>query len=210
MTLQKLQQIFTTASDETLFTFFNIFACSGPKFGVITEDEQNMFITQIYSEVGTSLVGVRENLNYSCDALKATFSYYGDRPSEADADGRCGDHAANQVQIGNKAYADRLGNGSVESGDGYTFRGGSYIQTTGRYNYQVLCDGIKDITGAVMQAEELANNITYTSPSLLAALAFWNENCLDCETFDCTTDKINYYTDSRAQRQKDYEWISSL
>jgi putative chitinase len=47
-------------------------------------------------------------------------------------------YVRNEMALGNKVYAGRIGNGSEQSGDGYRFRGGGLIQITGRLNYSVL------------------------------------------------------------------------
>jgi predicted chitinase len=44
--------------------------------------------------------------------------------------------ARNQEKLANRVYANRMGNGSTASGDGFRFRGRGYLQLTGRDNYR--------------------------------------------------------------------------
>jgi putative chitinase len=44
-------------------------------------------------------------------------------------------YARNPRRLANHTYADRMGNGSAGTGDGYRFRGRGWIQLTGRSNY---------------------------------------------------------------------------
>jgi putative chitinase len=47
-------------------------------------------------------------------------------------------YAHNPEKIANRAYCDRMGNGSEESGDGWMFHGRGLIQLTGRSLYEAF------------------------------------------------------------------------
>lgn len=209
--LRKLGQIFTTASVPALDDFYSFFDAFARKFRIDAEVNENFFLAQVLAEIGTNLGSVRENLNYSCSALKSTFGYYKRNPGEANADGRCENHSAKQINIGNKAYANRIGNGSVSSGDGYLFRGGGFFQLTGRGNYQAVVDGIEKYAEYEMSAEEYVAMITEVGAGLLGAMSFWEMNKMyNCTNIDCTTKIINRHTDSYAKRKAFYLEIAAI
>jgi len=101
------------------------------KFGI---NNQAAFLAQVIHESGGLRV-FSENLNYSVTALPQVFSPTRFPPAVAAHYGRSADHPADQVGIANIAYANRMGNGPAESGDGWRFRGRGPIQLTGRDNY---------------------------------------------------------------------------
>ena len=71
----------------------------------------------------------RENLNYDAPGLLNIFRRcYKNRPDLVKA------HARHPVSIGNYVYANRNGNGPIESGDGYKYRGIFGLQLTGKRN----------------------------------------------------------------------------
>ena len=72
---------------------------------------------------------VKENLNYSAKGLMGTFKKY--FPDEATAK----QYERNPQKIANRVYANRMGNGPEESGDGWRYRGRGLIQLTGHDNY---------------------------------------------------------------------------
>ena len=208
--IDKITQIFT-ASPEVMIEFNDVWMKNAVSFGVLNRHHEDMLLATILSEVGQSLESRRENLNYTPVALRDTFSRYKNNPNWSERDGRTNEHAANQVNIGNIAYADRLGNGNIDSGDGYKFRGGGYIQTTGRYNWEHSAKTVSMLTGTTIGAENLEESVDSVSVGVLMTFAFFFDNDIgSCPDMNCCTDKVNRYTSSREQRNQDYNWISEL
>jgi putative chitinase len=81
-----------------------------------------------HHEAGSKMQPVCENLNYSAQGLLATFPRYF---SAADARR----YAHQPQRIANRAYANRMGNGNENSGDGWLYRGRGLVQITGKANY---------------------------------------------------------------------------
>jgi len=211
LTREKLGKIFTSASEQALDDFYYEFNKYANDFAITTEVQENFFLAEVKAEVGSDLVSVRENLNYSSSSLRATFSRYKSNPNWSERDGRNDDHSADQVMIGNVAYADRIGNGPIDSGDGYFFRGGGYFQLTGRYNYDRMGAVIHQTIGDAVDGTNVASEIETTTMGVLSAMAFWLDNeCYSCNDIDCVTTKINKYTDTYDTRKQYYLEIASL
>ncbi len=207
----KIAGVFHTAYDEDIEDFVQIFNTYAADFGVYTEFQENALIAQIREEVGPSLITRRENLNYSCNALKQIFRYYRNNPNEANRDGRCNNHRSNQRHIANKAYANRIGNGSYKTGDGYRFRGGGYLQTTGRSNYNMVSSVLSAVLNANISVYDVETEISTIQMGVLSAFAFYyNKNLKDCKDINCYTKKINRYTDSYHKRKQYYLHLASL
>ncbi len=77
---------------------------------------------------------VVENLNYSKEGLMKVFHKY--FPTEELAS----QYARNPSRIASKVYANRMGNGPEETGDGFKFRGRGFIQLTGKDTYKKFGD----------------------------------------------------------------------
>ena len=82
--------------------------------------------------------------------------------------------------IANLVYANRMGNGSEESGDGYKYRGRGVIQVTGKNNYTKFSSYVH--SNCVMYPELLESKYYWET-----ALWFFEENKLWK-----LCDKVNY------------------
>jgi putative chitinase len=106
-------------------------------WGINTPIRMAAFFAQIAKESGF-LSTFTENLNYSADGLAKTWpKRYAVNPKAAikvpnDLAQRL---HRNPEQIANHTYANRMGNGSPESGDGWRYRGRGPKQITGKDNY---------------------------------------------------------------------------
>jgi putative chitinase len=117
---------------------------------------------------------LEENLNYSWQALRRTW------PRHFPTDDIAKQYHRRPQAIANRAYANRMSNGSEESGDGWRFRGRGIIQLTGRQNYTNFGRSIG------LTAEEVADYLTSKRGSLESACWFWNVNNINrfCDTND--------------------------
>jgi putative chitinase len=97
------------------------------KYGITEAIHKAHFLAQIAHE-STGFTRLEENLNYSAERLLVVFPKYFKRETVRK-------YARNPEMIGNRVYADRMGNGNEKSGDGFRFRGRGLIQNTGRNNY---------------------------------------------------------------------------
>jgi putative chitinase len=80
-------------------------------------------------------------------------------------------YARQPAKIAAKVYANRMGNGSEASGEGYKFRGRGYIQLTGKENYTAFGKSI---------GEDILSNPDKVAAqyALLSAAWFFSKNGL--------------------------------
>ena len=168
------------------------------------------FIGKIAREVGSNF-NVFENLNYKASVLKQKFGYFLNHPSEADTYGRTSTHSANPEAIANRAYANRIGNGSVASGDGWKYRGRGGKQLTGKSNYQSFENWHN--SSFPNDRQEFVDNPDLLGQSKYAARSaafFWLDhklfNTADLGISDSVINKItnviNYYDDANGKKER--------
>lgn len=101
-----------------------------PLYEITTPRRRAAFLSQCHHE-SQGFTRIEENLNYGTQALIRCW------PGDFDVK-NAGCYAHQPAKIANRAYADRMGNGSEKSGDGWLFRGRGLIQITGRANYSAF------------------------------------------------------------------------
>lgn len=167
------------------------------EFDISTPERMAAFIAQCGHESG-NLKYVKENLNYSAQGLLKTFPKYFDG-------GNVGRYDRNPEAIANRVYANRMGNGPEESGDGWRFRGRGLIQLTGRVNYEKC--------GAGLNIDLMADPTYLETPEGAARSAgwFWYVNRLntlaDAGDIKTMTKKINGGYIGLDDRIRHYEHI---
>ena len=128
----QLKDCLPEASDQAIANFAQAIDDTLQEFDISTPQRIAAFLAQVGHESG-SLKFIKENLNYSAQGLTKTFPKYF-TPELANQ------YQRNPEAIANRVYANRMGNGPEESGDGWAFRGRGLIQVTGRTNYQACGD----------------------------------------------------------------------
>ena len=153
------------------------------------------FIAQIAHESGGFRYTV-ENLNYSAQALRRVFNKYFPDDEIANI------YARQPIKIASRVYANRMGNGPEESGDGWTFRGRGLIQLTGFNNYSRLAEALE------MEIFQVIEYLETPEGAVASAGWYWHENDLnsycDRNDFIGLTKRINGGTNGLEERQHYY------
>ena len=167
-----------------------------PKYEITTVERVAAFLAQCGHESADFTV-LEENLNYGAKGLLGLFKKY--FPNEDLAK----QYERKPEKIANRIYANRMGNGPEESGEGYAHRGRGAIQLTGKLNYQAFANSI---------GLSLEDAITYCGTmdgAIESACWFWQRNKLnavaDKKDVLLMTKKINGGTIGLEDRKKHYE-----
>ena len=159
------------------------------------------FVAQTAHESG-GFNFVKENLNYGAKGLATTFKKY--FPTEADAK----PYERQPEKIANRVYANRMGNGDENSGDGYRFCGRGLIQLTGRNNYTKFAADLG------ISVEDTVAYLETPAGAVSSAGWFWDNNNLnqycDKNDFVTLTKRINGGTIGLEDRQHHYQLALKL
>lgn len=167
-----------------------------PQYEINTADRIAAFLAQCAHESG-GFVFIKENLNYRWQSLRKVFPKY--FPTDALAQ----QYEKRPEKIANRVYANRMGNGPEESGDGYKFCGRGLIQVTGRENYSWFAASLQ------ISPEEASEYMETFEGAAQSACWFWESNNLnqwaDKQDILTLTKRINGGTIGLEDRKKHYE-----
>ena len=167
-----------------------------PQYEINTPDRIAAFLAQCVHESG-GFVFIKENLNYRWQSLRKVFPKY--FPTDALAQ----QYEKQPQKIANRVYANRMGNGGEESGDGYKFCGRGLIQVTGRDNYSWFAASLQ------ISPEEASEYMETFEGAAQSACWFWESNNLnqwaDKQDIVTLTKRINGGTIGLEDRKKHYE-----
>ena len=171
-----------------------------PKYDITTIPRVAGFLAQCGHESNNFKI-LSENLNYSATGLNKIFPKYFVRAGR-DAE----EYHRQPEKIANVVYANRIGNGDTDSGDGWRFRGGGFIQLTGRANYQNFAESVG------MTAEEATDYVRTSKGAIESACWFWETNNINqyCDRMDILhmTKRINGGTIGLEDRMK--HWAHAI
>lgn len=170
-----------------------------PDYEINTSKRVAAFVAQCAHESGGFMV-LKENLNYRAASLRKVFPKY--FPDDAIAQ-KYASLPNKQEAIANRVYANRMGNGPEESGDGWRYCGRGLIQLTGRQNYTWFAASLG------ITPEEATEYLGTFEGAAQSACWFWETNKLnqwaDAGDIVTLTKRINGGTIGLEDRIKHYE-----
>jgi len=140
-----------------------------PDYEINTPKRVAAFIAQCSHESAGFMI-LKENLNYKAVTLRKIFPKY--FPTDALA-AEYASKPNKQEAIANLVYANRMGNGAPETGDGYRYCGRGLIQLTGKSNYSWFAASIG------IPVEEASEYLQTFEGAAQSACWFWEMNNLN-------------------------------
>ncbi len=177
-----LKTILPHAPHSALNSFLTEFNKQLPVYSINTPIRIAAFLAQGAVESG-ELRTLVENMNYSAPRIMAVW------PSRFKTLAAAQPYSHNPQLLGSNVYANRMGNGNAQSGDGYKYRGRGFFSGTGKSFYQKMTT----LTGTdFIGNPDLLATAHY---AVLSACQFWKSaglNALaDAGNIKAITQKVN-------------------
>lgn len=126
--MNELKKIYPLSTESNRIKYAEQIQKAMERYDISSVNRKRAFLSQLGHECAQLSTFV-ENLNYSATALRSVFGKYFPNAAMAER------YARNPQMIANRVYANRIGNGDEQSGDGWKYRGRGGIQITGKANY---------------------------------------------------------------------------
>lgn len=165
ITKDQMIEFFHSTPLATIDDLYDDLVYATTQFFIDNWDRVAAFMAQIDVESG-GLKHREENLNYSAERLMVVFPRYF-RGVDVNL------YARKPELIANRVYANRMGNGNEQSGDGWRYRGRGLIQLTGKNNYAAFGKSMG------MSAEETSDYMKTAEGAAMSAAWYWHTNGLN-------------------------------
>ncbi len=202
LTADKLKKIYPKANLE----FVDVINKIAPKYSINTPVRMAMFLAQVLHESG-GFNRLRESLGYTPQRLVEVFPSRFKTVAQAKIVTDKG-----QVAIGDSIYGGRMGNG-INNGDGYKYRGGGLLHTTGRNNYTTASKAL-NANGVKIDLVNKPEDIIKPEIAVESAMIFWKDNNLnslaDKNMITEATKVVNGGTNGLADRKSLYSKAISV
>jgi putative chitinase len=138
-------------------------------YEINTTQRTAAFLAQCAHE-SAGFTAIKENLNYRWQTLRRVFPKY--FPTDELAQ-HYAELPNKQAAIANRVYANRMGNGPENTGDGYRYCGRGLIQLTGKNNYTAFATSIG------MDLEAVPHYLETFEGAVHSACWFWQTSGLN-------------------------------
>ena len=176
------------------------------KYRIIERNDRAAFIAQVCHESGEFTIK-SENMYYTTpqrivDIWPSRFSITGGNGKLV-----ASDYCKNPEKLANEVYANRMGNGNQDSGDGYRFRGAGFLQLTGRESFERYAAYLdRDLT----ETAQLVRTDDLYAMDAAAWEYVIDKKLLGISDFVLITKRINGGTIGLAERRKYYQRVLAV
>lgn len=165
LTAVDLQKCMPAADPKNVVLFAPKLQSAMAEYEIDTTRRAAAFLAQIAHET-EELTHLVENLNYTAKRLLQIFPKYFNVDT-ADQ------YARQPEKIANRVYANRMGNGPEESGDGWKYRGRGCFMYTGLENYELASRELK------YDFVKNPDDLTKPGPASFSAALYWHNRRLN-------------------------------
>lgn len=201
----QIKQIFPTLSQPYANMVAKAINLAAPKYNMDSLDVMEEFIATC-GEESQNFTVFTENMSYSAPRLLQVF------PSKFKTLEAAKKYERKPEALANYVYADNkdLGNGDVESGDGWRNRGGGAIQLTGKYMWEAYATYVEKPVKEVYELVRNDLNWAIDSACWVFAVAKGLIDEAEADKFSAVTKRINPAMMNMENRKRLYERVKKV